>query len=155
MALELMVQIPFLEKQHLVNQALPGLAKRKGIEKEEAWRLLEAELSQMSEKVRILSTTGISLSSERANLNSSINRWYNTNRKDFATLGLNVIEKKKPKASSLNYDQLAVIVLLDEIFARKSYIQKEIIRGHEKIEKPSIRQRLCRWWKNFKYNLLK
>ena len=144
------VRIPFLENQHLVNCALPGLAKKNGLKKEEGWQILEANLEIISKKISLLGSSDQQIQSQVVNLNMQVQKWYQRNLNNLSVLGLNIFKKRRPKANDITYPQLVCIMLLDGLFSRKAYIQGGIIRDYKKVKKAPWRQRLSWWWSDFK-----
>jgi len=145
-----------LKGQHWVNCSLPKLATKNKLTKKEGWEILEANLEALSAKINLLEASDLGSRNQAVVLRSQVQDWHRANVNNFSKLGLNVIKNHKPKASADDpvYRQLVCIALLDELFSRKVYIQKEIDRGHEKTEKPPWRRQLCWWWLDFKNKYL-
>jgi len=77
-----MINLSFLEKQNLVNQALPPLARRYGVDKNTAWEVLESNLEKMEKRVLHPVVTE----------HLKVQQWFSLNDSRLSKLGLNIFK---------------------------------------------------------------
>lgn len=114
-----------LEKNELLRQALPPLAKKRGVPKVRAWEILERYQQTISGKIARWGEPAI---------RQEVNLFWGRHRKDFPALGLSCLLKcKGPSAlPAATYHQLICLAHLDDIFYQEGLsITKEKRRQEE------------------------
>ena len=128
-----MIKLTCLENQIWVERALPPLAKRHDIDKEEAWSILETNMNKVA---------GL-INNQDSELHMMVKNWLKYNRANLEKFGLGIFRTHKVKASDVNYSQLICIVWLDRKLKDEAK-RKEIALVYK------IKRWLKRWWDRIK-----